>query len=1433
LRVFVTTLIIDEGTFKVSYGRPYAVARSLADSGSLGRTLCTRVWIALAVIGVAFAAFVAAPPAQAASEDPLFLFSPPEAPVPPGESPPTPPPTGYLNDPCGLEVDSGGRLYVADDYHGAVDVFSSAFSYITQLAGVDDPCGLALDSTGNLYVNRYHGDVRKFSPSSFPPSALTTYSTGPLLSTTRPTGVATDLASDRIYVNERTHVAAYDFAGSPILGGGGQPLRIGEGTLSDGYGLAVSRFPGTAGYLYVPDTATDTVKVYDPATDLINPVATIGGPPGGFTSLRDSTVAVDRANGDVYVVDNLQPERAEQPEAIVEVFSSSGAHKGHLKYNIVHGAPTGLAVDNSAGATQGRVYVTSGNTHHGGIYVYPPGAVTIGAPRTPTIPSAPPGGGALDPTIEIGSAASAPGGIVCEGDACQSLPSEPVDPTLTTLHRGLGNPKMRYRRSKRRCPRGGRGKREAGRGCRRGKRRRARASAAPQMPIEARTGTGAEAGSAARTGSKAVLAAAPIDAGFAASAWDAHGGSASLAGSHPYGIELSFRLDQVGGEADLHELAFDLPPGVLLNPAALPLCQPEDFATPRSSPFETSQSGESCPDRTQLGTVEFEGAPGGGQPRRFGLFGLDPPSGVGARLGASPFGAPLLFDVQLRRGPDGSYALTLQASEVPQSLKAEALRLSLWGTPWDASHNTERGDCLNEAEPDFAWAKCSVGEPLDHRPLAFLTMPTQCGEPLAFAVRAVSWQGESLSAQALSRDEAGEPVPVSGCAQLGFVPGVEGLLSTGKASSASGFVFRFTNDDPGLADPRARIRSLVREVTVELPKGVTLNPSLGAGLIGCTSAQFEAESAFTPHGSGCPNGAKIGDFQIRTPFYEGFLRGGVYLAEPRRNPFGSLIAVYLIAKSADRGVLVKSAGRLIPDPRDGTLTATFEDLPELPYTDLELTVRSGQRAPLVSPPSCGPATTRITMTPWAGSGEALTEMTDSQIASGIDAGPCPNGSVPPFSPGVVAGGVNSNVGSYTPYFVHLIRRDTEQEITSYSLVLPKGIVGKLAGIPFCSDAAIAAARTRTGFEEIASPSCPAQSQVGRTLTGYGVGAALTYAPGRIYLAGPHNGQPLSLVTINPATVGPFDLGTVVVRSAFSVDPKTAQLAIDSRSSDPIPHMLEGIPLHLRDVRVYIDRPAFTRNPTSCEASELVSTLTGSGERFDDRGDDSTATLRAHFQLLNCLTLAFKPRLGLNLVGGTRRGDYPGLRAVFRARPADASLKRIAVTMPRALFLAQNHIGEVCTRVQFAAERCPPGSIYGRVSAHTPLFDEPLRGPVVLRSSDNQLPDLVALLRSGEVRIVLEGRIGSSQGGGIRAFFDELPDAPIERFTMWLRGGRQGLLVNSVNVCANPPAASVKALAQNNRGAIFTTELRGKCKHEEAKHRGDGKRGKRPGRGRGR
>ncbi len=938
----------------------------------------------------------------------------------------------------------------------------------------------------------------------------------------------------------------------------------------------------------------------------------------------------------------------------------------------------------------------------------------------------------------------------------------------------------------------------------------------------------------------------------------------SSAGTHPGEWSMHLGFNEAGGfpDGDLRDLRVETPQGMLLNPtfqgsvaSELVKCSLVDFQTPRVSPYEQSFSGESCPLYSQVGTIDVHSSFGGGVTRRFGLFNLKAAPGLPAQLGASPYGSPVVFDTTLVPDSSGRYTLSLEAKDFSQSLDVSGIDLHLWGVPWGTANDPERGNCLNEEDPaayhgelhkieikiingkeveKFIPATCGVGPPGEYPPKAFLTLPTECSPQLSFTATADSWQGgPKVSATATNNNTGGQPEKLSNCANLPFTPQPIGLLNTTNASTSSGYAFRLTADEEGLVQPTQPVPSSARKVVVHLPQGVTVNPSVGAGLIGCSPSGYASETPFNGQGQGCPNGSKIGDFIVQTPLFEDvagreFFNGAIYLASPRDNPSGSLVAVYLVAKLPQRGVMIKLPGKIDPNPSDGTITATFEGLPQLPYTDLSMDFRAGQRAFLISPPSCGEAITRTEMTPWSNETTVPSTPTSSDITSGVDFGPCPSGT-PPFNVQAVTGGINSNVNSYTPYYVHLTRHDTDQEITSYSLVLPKGITGKLAGVPYCPEAGIEASRRNTGFGEEAHPSCPAASQVGRTLTGYGVGPALTYAAGRIYLAGPYHGAPLSLVTVNSATVGPFDLGTIVIRSAFQVDPHTAQLRIDSSASDPIPHIIDGIPLHLREVRIYMDRPSFTHNPSSCEPSNLESTLTGSGASFESASDDSKVTVSRHFQLLNCSTLGFKPKLGIRLRGNFHRGGYPQLRATFAARgPQDSNLRRIEVEMPHAEFLAQNHIREVCSRVQFDAKKCPSGSVYGSAVAYTPLLSEPLRGNVYLRSSTGKLPDLVADLYSGAVRIVVEGHIGPTKQGGVDAFFDELPDQPLDRFVMTLRGGKHGLLTNSTDICAAPPFASVSSIAQNNIGAKFNTVLRGTCggkKGKAAKGKGHKKGGK--------
>ena len=376
------------------------------------------------------------------------------------------------------------------------------------------------------------------------------------------------------------------------------------------------------------------------------------------------------------------------------------------------------------------------------------------------------------------------------------------------------------------------------------------------------------------------------------------------------------------------------------------------------------------------------------------------------------------------------------------------------------------------------------------------------------------------------------------------------------------------------------------------------------------------------------------------------------------------------------------------------------------------------------------------------------------------------------------------------------RDDGEQNLSRIQATLPPGLLARLAGVPLCSDAAAA-----TG-------SCPPSSQVGATTVGAGPGTNPIYvpepgkAPTAVYLAGPYKGAPYSLVVKVPAQAGPFDLGTVTVRNALNIDPGTTQV---TAKSDPLPQILQGIPIAYRDVRVEVNRPGFTLNPTSCDPMKIDSTLTSI--------EGKTASPSARFQVAGCGELGFKPKLSIKLKGGTKRSDHPALTAVLKARKGDANIGRVSVALPHSEFLAQEHIRTVCTRVQFAAgagngAECPKGSIYGKASALTPLLDKPLRGPVYLRSSDNPLPDLVVALH-GQVDFNLVGRI-DSKNGGIRTTFGSVPDAPVSKFVLQMQGGRKGLLVNSTDLCAATNRAAVKLDAQNGKTADSTLALANGC-----------------------
>ncbi len=567
----------------------------------------------------------------------------------------------------------------------------------------------------------------------------------------------------------------------------------------------------------------------------------------------------------------------------------------------------------------------------------------------------------------------------------------------------------------------------------------------------------------------------------------------------------------------------------------------------------------------------------------------------------------------------------------------------------------------------------------------------------------------------------------------------------------------------------------------------------GSELVNRTPKQGGALS-FDGSKPSCPNSSKVGSGEIVTPVLKDPLHADLYLAKQDDNPFDSLVAGYLVARGD--GALLKLAGKFDLDPATGRVVATFDNNPQQPFTEMTLHFKGGNRGVITTPSKCGIYDVDYELTPWSGSSPAVgsSQFTIDQNCGGDGA----------FAPKFRAGSANPLAGAYSPFVLQVTRDGGTQQLAGVNVDPPPGLTGKLAGIPYCPDATLAAisGELGSGAGQLASPSCPAASQVGRSVVGAGSGSPFYLDTGKVYLAGPYKGGPVSLAIVTPAVAGPFDLGNVVVRTAVRVDPATVQL---HAVSDPLPTILHGIPLDLRDVRVILDRPGFVLNPTNCEPMTSNGTILGSG--------GASVAVSDRYQLGECAALGFKPKMSLRLKGGTKRNQHPALTAVLRPRSGDANLSRISVALPHSEFLDQGHIGTVCTRVQFAADSCPKASIYGKVTATTPLLDYPLTGNVYLRSSSNPLPDLVTDLRgvpNQPIRIEAAGRIDSIRGG-LRTTFDFVPDAPLTKVVLSMYGGKKGLLVNSRNICGKPYKAQVEFGAHNGRGLHTSPKLHAQCR----------------------
>jgi hypothetical protein len=911
------------------------------------------------------------------------------------------------------------------------------------------------------------------------------------------------------------------------------------------------------------------------------------------------------------------------------------------------------------------------------------------------------------------------------------------------------------------------------------------------------------------------ISATPPDFGidaFDASASGPLGDALTQAGAHPTDlttwIDFNTTTDpspvvgRLRTVEDVKDIAVDLPPGLVGDPTAVDRCTipqltyvgSEDSPSPQCSP--TSQVGtvmlrhSGDPDPTYATSNIFGPIP---------VYNLEPPPNVPARFGFVAFRVLVLIDAKLRTG--GDYGITARVTNVSQGLAAVGTTLTLWGVPSDPSHDGERA-CPGQNIPPEGGATCRSGA----APKAFFRNPTSCTSDdvaLTTTLRVDSWQdpGDFKETSSISHLAPGYPfapqdwgptVGIDDCDGVPFTPTFSAQPVVGaKAGAPASMAFDVElpqSDDPGVTG-----ESDVRTTTVTLPQGVRINPSSADGLQACSPAQIGLRSDADPS---CPDASKIGSVQIDTPLLDVPVKGSVYLATPFDNPFGSLVAIYLVASA--QGVTLKLPGQVSLNPDTGQISTTFDNTPQLPFSRLHVEFKSGPRAPLALPNRCGTYTTHAVFTGWNGrTVEQDSSFTLSQNASGD---PCP----PQFTPGFSAGTQSNSAGTSSSFLLRFTRDDEDQALSALTLHLPRGLTGKIASADECTDA------------QTSTDSCPAGSKIGDVTVGAGAGSSPFYITnGRAYLTGPYKGAPFGVAIVVPAVAGPFDLGTVTVRSALFVDKHDATVRI---VSDPFPTILQGIPLDVRDVRVNVNKPDFFLNPTSCAEKTITGTLTST--------EGARADVSDRFQAADCASLRFRPRMTLR-VGGrghTRRGRVSALSTTLRMPQRNqANLRFVRVTLPKTINARLNTINDACTREEFESDisKCSH-AVAGSAVAVTPLLRDPLRGTVYFVKNGHPIPDLFVALR-GQVDFDLIGRISIPGGKRLRTTFATAPDVPIRSFTLRLLGGRSTASIGAAaNLCSRQSRrekAQVDYIGQNGKVRQVDQRLKvGGCASSHRKHR---------------
>jgi hypothetical protein len=907
------------------------------------------------------------------------------------------------------------------------------------------------------------------------------------------------------------------------------------------------------------------------------------------------------------------------------------------------------------------------------------------------------------------------------------------------------------------------------------------------------------------------------------------------AGSHPHKFVDSFELNShfKREESNADSAYIRLPDGVLRN---VKIDLPPGFVGDPNAPSqkcagqELRLHGGECPAESNVGELHLSWSKNASVQPAFesSLFDMAPVRGVALQLGTNFFYPLLYINSGVLAG--GNYPVQVTVTEAPTTAPVLRSRAELYGVlaPCVSSRGGKYFHSCNEKPLSNGTSGFFERGPGPSK--AFLTMPTGCHGPLTSTMEAESWEepGKWAKKSAVTQNVAGTPVSLTGCSKLKFPAEISVAPDSSNASTSSGLTVNVHVPQTAALNPNGLAESALRDTTVTLPQGVVINPSGGDGLEACTSEPAalggalgspgdqigykgqeelnkyepgvkwntftsEVASPLAPGSNFCPNGSKVGNVKIKTPLLQHELEGSVYLAAQDANPFGSLIAMYIVAEDPYSGSVVKLAGEVSLNPQTGQIVTTFKNTPDVPFENLELHFFGGERAPLATPTRCGTYTTTAVFTPWDGNGPVNAE-SSFNIEHGPGGGPCP-GATLPFNPTVNAGATNVQAGAFSPLTVTMNRKDGEQNLKSIQAKLPSGLSGVLTGVELCPE-------PQANLGE-----CPPNSLIGETTISVGVGnQPFTVSGGKFYLTGPYNGSggctvgqpgcaPFGITFEVPAKAGPFDLANtknnhpacdcVLVRGKIELDPLTTAITITTNppgSPDSIPTSIEGIPLEIQHVNATTTRGNFQFNPTNCSQMSLTGTL--------QLSEGGTSTISTPFQVTNCAALRFEPKFSVSTSGKTSKANGASLTAkvTYPSVPqgTDADITKVKVELPKQLPSRLSTLQKACLDKVFNANpaACPSESKIGYATVHTPLIPVPLQGPAIFVSHGGEaFPSLTMVLQGYGITIELVGDTFISQAGVTSTTFRTVPDQPFSSFELTLPEGRYSALAANVNLCA--------------------------------------------------